>query len=94
MLEPAEAEGHPDSNVITRAVGVSENLRIDTVGGEAVPGDIFLLGSDGLTRLVEADELFDQLTMNPLDVAADTLLEMVLSRGAPDNVSFVIVKVF
>ena len=94
MLDPAEAEGHPDSNVITRAVGVSENLRIDTVSGSAEPGDIFLLGSDGLTRLVDDDELLDQLTMNPLDVAADTLLDMVLSRGAPDNVSFVIVKVF
>ena len=94
MLDPAEAEGHPDSNVITRAVGVSENLRIDTVGGNAEPGDIFLLGSDGLTRLVEEEELLDQLTMSPLDVAADTLLEMVLSRGAPDNVSFVVVKVF
>jgi serine/threonine-protein phosphatase Stp1 len=94
MLDPAEAEGHPDSNVITRAVGVSENLRVDTVSGQAEPGDIFLLGSDGLTRLVEGEELLEQLTMNPLDVAADALLEMVLSRGAPDNVSFVIVKVF
>ena len=93
MLDAAEAEGHPDSNVITRAVGVSENLRIDTVGGPADAGDIFLVGSDGLTRLVPEEELLDQLTINPLDVAADTLLEMVLSRGAPDNVSFVIVKV-
>lgn len=93
MLDPAEAEGHPDSNVITRAVGVSENLRIDTVGGEAEPGDIFLLGSDGLTRLVEPDELLDQLTTYPSDIAADGLLQMVLDRGAPDNVSFVIIRV-
>ena len=93
MLDPAEAEGHPDSNVITRAVGVSDNLRIDTVGGPAEPGDIFIIGSDGLTRIVEPDELLDQLTMYPPDIAADGLLEMVLSRGAPDNVSFVIVRV-
>ena len=93
MLDAAEAEGHPDSNVITRAVGVSENLRIDTVGGDAEPGDIFLLGSDGLTRLVEPDELLDQLTTYPSDIAADGLLQMVLDRGAPDNVSFVIIRV-
>jgi len=93
MLDPSEVEGHPDSNVITRAVGVSENLRVDTVSGSAEPGDIFILGSDGLTRLVENEELLDQVTMNPLDVAADTLLDMVLQRGAPDNVSFVIVRV-
>jgi serine/threonine protein phosphatase PrpC len=92
MLDPAEAEGHPDSNVITRAIGVSENLRIDTVAGDAEAGDIFLLGSDGLTRLVEDDELLDQLTTNPPDVAANFLLDMVMERGAPDNVSFVIIR--
>jgi len=93
MLDPAEAEGHPDSNVITRAVGVSENLRIDTIAGDVEPGDIFVLGSDGLTRPVEDDEIYDELRMNPIDVAAGNLLDMVLTRGAPDNVSFVIVKV-
>ena len=93
MLDPAEAEGHPDSNVITRAVGVSENLRIDTVSGDVASGDIFVLGSDGLTRLVEDDELFEELTSNPPDVAANNLLDTVLARGAPDNVSFVIVRI-
>ena len=93
MLDPAEAEGHPDSNVITRAVGVSDNLRIDTVSGDVASGDIFVLGSDGLTRLVEDDELFDELTTNPPDVAANNLLDTVLARGAPDNVSFVIVRI-
>jgi serine/threonine protein phosphatase PrpC len=93
MLDPAEAEGHPDSNVITRAVGVSENLRIDTVGGPAEQGDIFIIGSDGLTRLVEPDELLEQVTTYPTDVAADALLQMVLDRGAPDNVSFVVIRV-
>jgi len=93
MLDAAEAEGHPDSNVITRAVGVSENLRIDTVGGDVQSDDVFLLASDGLTRLVQDEELFNELTSSPADVAADTLLDLVLSRGAPDNVSFVIVRV-
>jgi serine/threonine-protein phosphatase Stp1 len=93
MLDAAEAEGHPDSNVITRAVGVNENLRIDTVGGDVAVGDIFLVGSDGLTRLVEDEELLDELTSNPPDIAANNLLDTVLSRGAPDNVSFVIVRV-
>ncbi|HVH36998.1 MAG TPA: protein phosphatase 2C domain-containing protein [Sphingomicrobium sp.] len=93
MLDPAEAEGHPDSNVITRAVGVSENLRIDTVGGPAEQGDIFIIGSDGLTRLVEPDELLEQVTTYPTDIAADALLQMVLDRGAPDNVSFVVIRV-
>ena len=93
MLDASEAEGHPDSNVITRAVGVNENLRIDTVSGDVASGDIFLLGSDGLTRLVDDDEMLEELTSNPPDIAADNLLQTVLDRGAHDNVSFVIVRI-
>jgi len=93
MLDPAEAEGHPDSNVITRAVGVRDNLRVETIGGDARSGDIFLIASDGLTRPLEDEEMYEELTMNPPEVAAGNLLEMVMTRGAPDNVSFVIVRV-
>jgi serine/threonine protein phosphatase PrpC len=93
MLAPAEAEGHPDSNVITRAVGVRDNIRVETIAGDARPGDIFLIASDGLTRPLEDEEMYEELTMNPPDVAAGNLLDMVMTRGAPDNVSFVIVRV-
>jgi serine/threonine protein phosphatase PrpC len=92
MLEPEEAEDHPNSNIITRAVGVAEDLKIDTVDGDVRPGDQFLLASDGLTRLVNAAELAATLSSyGPAD-AADRLIETVLARGAPDNVSLIIAK--
>ncbi|WEK46598.1 MAG: protein phosphatase 2C domain-containing protein [Candidatus Andeanibacterium colombiense] len=93
MIEPEEAETHPNANVITRAVGAAEDLNVDTVGGVAFAGDIFLLGSDGLTRVVSQIEILAALYSKPLEQAADSLLEKVLERGAPDNVSFVIVRV-
>lgn len=93
MLHPNDAVDHPNSNIITRAVGVAEDLRIDTVGGDARPGDQFLLGSDGLTRLVDDGELAAELTASPPAVAAEKLLETVLARGAPDNVSIIIARV-
>jgi serine/threonine protein phosphatase PrpC len=93
MLEPEDAESHPNANVITRAVGASEDLKVDTVGGVAFSGDIFVLGSDGLTRMVSQVEILAALYSKPLEEAADSLLEKVLERGAPDNVSFVIVRV-
>ncbi|KPL66947.1 hypothetical protein SZ64_01860 [Erythrobacter sp. SG61-1L] len=93
MLDPNDAEKHPNSNVITRAVGASEDLHVDTKGGVAFPGDIFLLASDGLTRMVTQVEILAALYSKPLDQAADSLLEMVLARGAPDNVTMVIVRV-
>lgn len=93
MLSEEEAKDHPDSNVITRAVGASENLDIDIAGGTTRSGDIFLLGSDGLTRVVADAEMASILGSWSLSEAADTLIDLVLERGAPDNVSLIIVRV-
>ncbi|HEX4761618.1 MAG TPA: protein phosphatase 2C domain-containing protein [Sphingomicrobium sp.] len=92
MIKPEEAERHENSNVITRAVGVREVLEVDSVGGDAEPGDMFLLASDGLTRLVDDRELAAELGNGSLDEVAHRLLETVLARGAPDNVSLIIVR--
>lgn len=92
MLRPDEAVDHPNSNIITRAVGVAPDLRVDTVAGDVKPGDQFLLASDGLTRMVDDRELVANLTSATLDSAAEKLIDTVLSRGAPDNVSLIIAK--
>lgn len=92
MLEPDEAVDHPNANIITRAVGVAEELKIDLVSGDARPGDQFLLATDGLTRMVDDSELLAELTSNRPREAAERLIETVLARGAPDNVSMIIAK--
>ncbi len=92
MLRPEEAADHPNSNIITRAVGVAPDLRLDTVSGDVRPGDQFLLASDGLTRMVDDQELLAELASKSPDTAADSLIETVLSRGAPDNVTLVIAR--
>jgi serine/threonine protein phosphatase PrpC len=93
MLAPAEAEGHPNANVVTRAVGATEELNVDVSTGDTREGDLFILASDGLTRVVNDDLIYGELTSKPLNQAADQLVDMVLERGAPDNVSFVIVRI-
>ena len=92
MLDQAEARDHPNASVITRAVGVVEEIRVETSSGDARSGDLFLLASDGLTRMVDDDELAEDLTSRRPADAAEKLIETVLSRGAPDNVTIVIVK--
>lgn len=92
MLDPGEAEDHPDSNVVTRAVGASATLDVETSTGDAQPGDYFLLASDGLTRVVSDSEIYSALTTAPIAAAAEKLIDTVLSRGAPDNVSLIIVR--
>ena len=93
MLQPEEAEDHPNSNIITRAVGVAPNLQIDTVSGDVKSGDQFLLATDGVTRLVLPQELAVELNSNAPAAAARKLIDMVLSRGAPDNASLVITRI-
>lgn len=93
MLKPEEADSHENANLITRAVGADENIQVDVVSGDARPGDHFLLASDGLTRVVKDHELAAELGRGALLQAADNLIETVLERGAPDNVSLIITKV-
>jgi serine/threonine protein phosphatase Stp1 len=92
ILKEEEAELHENSSVITRAVGVAEQFSVDVVGGETRAGDLFLLASDGLTRVVNDREIAIELERSPPEQAADNLLQMVLERGAPDNVSIIITR--
>jgi len=92
MLSEAEARVHPNANVVTRAVGVSDDLQVEIVSGDVRPDDIFLLASDGLTRVVEDWEIAGELTSNSPEHAADRMIDLVLERGAPDNVTLVIVR--
>jgi serine/threonine-protein phosphatase Stp1 len=91
-INAAEAEGHPNANVITRAVGADATLKLDLVEGDVRPGDVFLLASDGLTRLISDDELRTGLQAEGLEATADRFLDTCLERGAPDNVSLVILR--
>jgi serine/threonine protein phosphatase PrpC len=93
MIKPEEAETHANANLITRAVGVAETVEVDVISGETRPGDLFLLASDGLTRVVPDEELAAELQRGPLDAVAVGLIDMVLERGAPDNVSLIIVRI-
>jgi len=93
MIDPAEAANHPDANVITNAVGAADFLRVDSVDGKLQAGDIFLLASDGLTRLVPEDELLLILLRTEFEQSAEQLLELGLQRGAPDNLSVIVVRI-
>lgn len=94
VLHPDDAERHPQANVITRAVGAAETLDLGKVHGPSRLKDTFLLCSDGLSRLVSADEMAAVLnSCDGIDRAANELLSMALQRGAPDNVTVLAIKV-
>jgi serine/threonine protein phosphatase Stp1 len=91
-VRPADARDHPNANVITRAVGASEALEIDLVAGEVRPGDVYLLASDGLTKVVEDAEIETRLREPEVNGIADGLLALCLDRGAPDNVALIVLR--
>ncbi|MGB5556680.1 MAG: protein phosphatase 2C domain-containing protein [Paracoccaceae bacterium] len=88
-----EAELHPHSNAITRAVGVGEHLELDKVRGEAMSGDRFLLCSDGLTKYATFDVLKNAMTGAAIETVVDKLLQIALDGGGADNISIIVVDV-
>jgi serine/threonine protein phosphatase PrpC len=92
-LDPEAAASHPNANIITRAVGSAPGIELDSIEGDIRAGDQFLLASDGLTRLLREDELAAAQGAVDLEVLADRWVEVALERGAPDNLTFVLVRV-
>jgi protein phosphatase len=93
-LSPEEAEGHPYSNVITRAVGVSEALPPDYREFAVHDGDRFVICSDGLTKELTDYGIQHFLGLNPTpDAAVDAMLSAALENGGRDNVTIIVVDV-
>jgi len=92
VITPEEAENHPDSNVITRAIGTSDDVYVDIDVFNVNLGDTFLLCSDGLYNAVAAHDIQEIIKQDNIDEAVTQLIDLALQNGAPDNVSVVLVK--
>jgi serine/threonine protein phosphatase PrpC len=92
-LDPRAAAEHPNAIIITRAVGTAPRLELDSVEGDIRAGDAFLLASDGFTRLIQEEEMLAALQADDLERMADSLVETCLARQAPDNLTFVVLRV-
>lgn len=92
---PEEARQSLNRNVVTRALGVEPEIKVDVVEEVALPGDIYLLCSDGLNDMIEDDLI--RLTLEEfgdnLERAAERLIAQANEHGGADNVSVVLVKV-
>lgn len=91
LLTREEAENHPMGHLLSRAVGAKPNLALDQQSGEVLPGDMFLLCSDGLTRTIGDGEIGALLGQDAPSRVATALVDLALARGAADNVTVVVV---
>jgi len=79
-------------NAITRAVGVYERVEVDTLAIEVLPGDTFVLCSDGLTGYLSSPEELREHLAKDGDDAVKSLIDLANSRGGKDNITAIIVK--
>lgn len=92
-ITPEQARSHPHKNLITRALGVESTVTPDVFELDCKQGDFFLLCSDGLSNQVTGQEiLYEIIHGGEPDDCCQRLLDIALSRGAPDNVTAVLVK--
>ncbi len=93
VITSGEARSHPRKNLITRAVGHQRRIRSDIFRMDLREGDILLLCSDGLSNLVTEAEIASELISGKDDESkCGALLRLALERGAPDNVTTVILR--
>jgi len=94
-LDKETAREHPDKNIITRAVGAVPEIDIDFFERELHEGDEILLCSDGLTNMIE-DEDIRRLMKGQRDIAeqAEKLVETANANGGKDNITVVVIQPF
>jgi serine/threonine protein phosphatase PrpC len=95
VLTPEEAERHPQRSAITRALGTEPAVDADIFTIDAVPGDLFLLCSDGLSDMLTEEEIADALEGAGRDpkAAGAALVEAANSRGGDDNITVVLFEI-
>lgn len=94
VLSEVEARQHPRRNVITRAIGVENELELESAVGTIEKGDLFVLTSDGVTSVCVDEELSHIIASSEnIDMAADTIVDRCLEGGAPDNLTLILIAV-
>ena len=80
-------------NAVTRAVGVYGSVEVDTFDFDILPGDRFLLCSDGMYAYVDEDELPKQLADGEVKDVPEELVELANAGGGHDNITAVVVRI-
>lgn len=91
-LTAAEASRHPAAQALTRAVGASLTLQLDTVELEVLAGDALLLCSDGLYQSLTPDQLAAALNLGCAPLAVRRLFDQALQGPAKDNLSAIVIR--
>ena len=87
-----EARNHPDKNIITRAVGAEDSVKVDFFAVQLKEGDMILMCTDGLTNMLEDEEI--RMILNgarDMVEKAEALVQAANDRGGRDNISVILI---
>lgn len=94
-IDKEAARNHPDKNIITRAIGARDTIEIDFFHEELKSGDLVLMCSDGLTNMLEDEEIGRILkSQGTIEERAGKLIEAANDNGGKDNITVIIIDVF
>lgn len=95
MITKEAAKLSQNKNLVTRALGIDENVETEVHVYETKPGDTYLLCSDGLSDMVEDEDMHLTLTslQANLQLAADQLVQQANDNGGRDNISVILIRV-
>lgn len=87
-----EAKTHPEKHVLTQALATKEKINLHTFIDELESYDYFIICSDGLTNMIEKEEIKDIIRNEELSVAVEKLIDLSVERGGIDNISVAILN--
>ena len=92
ILTREKAQGHPQRNLITRALGRRENVEVDLFEGKLLPGEALLLCTDGVCGPLTEPQMAQAVRALPPSPAAAQLVDLAQSHGGTDNASALVVR--
>jgi protein phosphatase len=91
-LTEEQARRHPRRNLITRALGTEEHVKADLYPVTLAPGELLLLCSDGLTSMIDENEIAEILRQNEdMQTRLSNLIAAANERGGSDNITAMLV---
>ena len=92
VITEEEAKSHPEKHVLTQALATRDNIDLHTFIDDVSNYDYFLLCSDGLTNMIEKEEIQNIVRNDELSIAVNKLIDKCVERGGVDNISVAIIK--
>jgi protein phosphatase len=93
LITEEEAKTHQLKNIITRSVGVQEEVEVDTIVWQLQKDDLYLMCSDGLSNMIDDDEIGEVIGKGDVEQGARELVDLANDRGGDDNITLILLKV-